>query len=212
MKKSSLLLMLGGALSFTVSANPYVELEYGYSHLSHDTIATYPSDGITLAPEKSSSVYGGVLGYQLTDRLGVELSYSYTKHDADTSKFISATGGVITEDEFNIKLKSSTMGLGPVYRFELSDKLFAKAKFALTYTKYKISSQKSREEETVATDTEVNTLVSSMSTNHKKYGVLAGIGLEYNVYHNVYLGALASYKYDKSADALQLVGTLGYRF
>lgn len=212
MKKLSFGLMLISLFSFSALAKPYIELNYGYSNLSHDLIANYPEDNVRLVPSNSSDAYGITVGFQIDKTMGLEFSYSRSQHDSETSKLISSVGGVITKDDYDVTLKANTFSLGPVYRLQLAERLFAKGKIAATYTQYDVTTDKSRDVETLATDTEVNTLLSRKGYHKKKYGVLVGVGLDYRLFHNLYIGGFTSFKYDNNLDAIQLVGTLGYRF
>ncbi|MDD1779677.1 AcfA family outer membrane beta-barrel protein [Enterovibrio sp. ZSDZ35] len=203
-------------MSTAVMAQPYVSLGYGYNALSHDNSVAF-SDGTSLTPDSSDSIWSGSVGYRFDNDFGLELGYRQFNADASRSKVVSVVQNTQTEDEWSADLKAKQFVVMPVYFHDVNDKLRLKGGLGLTYTKYKTTGSVSRETENEVTDTESSVSHPSISVSNgykteNSVGLALNVGTEYEVYNGLYLGANAGFTFDDVANNTQLLGTVAYYF
>lgn len=84
MNKTLLALLV--TCSVSVSAAPYVGLEYGLGTTDHDLEPHFSADNVTLNPELEDGIFSGFVGYAFNDNWALELGYSQFDLDDSHSK------------------------------------------------------------------------------------------------------------------------------
>ncbi|MFM2588147.1 AcfA family outer membrane beta-barrel protein [Vibrio sp. TBV020] len=212
MNKTLLSVLLAG-VSFSVVSAPYIGLEYGFGSTSHDTQSNFTSSPVTLEPSNEEGILSGFVGYSLTPSWAIEFGYSQFELDDDRSLFVKydPTTYIKTEEEWNSKVKAKQFTLAPVYTYTLSEKWQAKFKAGLTYTQYDVSASHYLEHENELTDIEAITPKSSYSNTSNEIGGLASVGIEYEVYSQLMVGANVKYQFDSFANTVSFnIGSTYY--
>ncbi|WP_305816412.1 AcfA family outer membrane beta-barrel protein [Photobacterium leiognathi] len=190
-------------ISSSVSATPYMGLEYGAATVKNDYQTNYVVDKKTVSPGKSSSVFGGFIGYNMTNNYAVELSYKQFDLDGgESQKLTSDKDGYYLEREWESDLSVKQISIKPVMFYSLSEKMQLKSGVGLTYSQYKyVSSSHDEYEHVLNDDIEINQM--RTGGEHKKetaLGVVVSVGIDYDIYNNIRLGAGIEYYADNVAN------------
>ncbi|OCH43078.1 AcfA family outer membrane beta-barrel protein [Aliivibrio fischeri] len=204
--------------SSSVFASTYVGLEYGISSVDSKYNTYFLDDNVSLSPSETSDSFGGFVGYKL-NTFGFELGYRQYDADASRTQFEGITGAAPNkqykeETEWNADVSAKQLTFKPVYFYKINPKLQLKTGLGLTYTQYKYkSSTHSEYEMLVNDDIEYRTPRAGGETQKDNvFGMIASIGLEYNVIDRLFLGASASYQLDNMANTSSLTLTSAYYF
>ncbi|MGR5464456.1 AcfA family outer membrane beta-barrel protein [Photobacterium damselae] len=192
--KKILLGSLFALTSVSSVAGPYVGLEYGVLQSSHNYETSFEKD-IRVAPEKSSSIYGGFIGYKF-DQFGVELGYR--QFSLDGSRELEKWGSVpnqphpvpySVETNWDTKLDVKQIKLQPVYFHTLTTKLNLKLGLGVTYTQYDYSASTYKEYDFEPYDYETREpLPGGEQRDTAAFGASASIGLQYQLPYRFSLG------------------------
>ncbi|WP_318420040.1 AcfA family outer membrane beta-barrel protein [Photobacterium leiognathi] len=213
MKKLALLSL--ALLSGSVAATPYMGLEYGATSLKHDYQTHYSADKKTVVPSGSASVFGGFIGYKIENNYGLELSYKQFDLDGDSNQLLlSDKPGFILEREWVSDLSVKQISLKPVMFYSLSENIQFKGGLGLTYSHYKYTSSSHDEYEHVLNDDiEINLPRSGgESKKDSALGIVASIGVDYNLYRNFHIGAAMEYYVDNIANGGNITVNTSYFF
>ncbi|EHK0032477.1 porin family protein [Vibrio parahaemolyticus] len=214
MNKTLLALLV--TCSVSVSAAPYVGLEYGLGTTDHDLEPHFSADNVTLNPELEDGIFSGFVGYAFNDNWALELGYSQFDLDDSRSKNLGIKPidgkDYHHEMDWDASIKAKQVSLAPVFNYALNDKWTTKFKAGLTYTQYDAKVSKHQEYELVANDDVemTNTLFHSAEKNNE-FGAMFSVGAEYQVFPKLTIGANAKYQLDSYANTASFnVGTTYY--
>ncbi|PSV57340.1 AcfA family outer membrane beta-barrel protein [Photobacterium sp. GB-3] len=213
MKKSVLLSL--AFLSGSAVATPYMGLEYGAASVKHDYQTHFRADNKTVVASDSSSVFGGFIGYKTENNYGLELSYKQFDLDGDSSQLLlSDKPGFILEREWESDLSVKQISLKPVVFYSLSENIQLKGGLGLTYSHYKYTSSSHDEYEHVLNDDiEINLPRSGgESKKDSALGIVASVGVDYNLYRNIHIGAAMEYYVDSIANGGNITVNTSYFF
>ena len=200
MKK--LLLALLATSSFCAIAEPYVGLEYGFGTSNHDfqpRVGSAPNTR-TLDPDMEDGIFTGFVGYNFTNKLGIELGYSQFDLSDDQSSGERIVEQTIEEDKWNADIKTKSVFVVGTYTHQLADKLIAKAKGGLIYTHYDATSGSFTERETLTdVDLPATNIMAGPAEKTDKIGGIIALGAEYFVIPQVSIGANVKYQFDSFA-------------
>ena len=194
-------------------AQPYVTVGYGFNSASHDKIRTF-RDGTVLRPNSSSGVAMVAVGYKLTDKFGLEVSYSQFEQDASRSSLptLDAATNTIQTTEWETALRAKQFAIKPTLFFPLHDKFLLKGSLGLSYNHYETSARHFIENDTLLGH-EFDTPVETIPTEKQgTVGVIAGAGAYLKLYQGLSVGVEANYNYDRLVRSTQVFGTLNYQF
>ncbi|MGR5130806.1 AcfA family outer membrane beta-barrel protein [Vibrio alfacsensis] len=207
MNKSVLAIL--AASSFSVSAAPYVGLEYGFGTTDHDIETSFKADGVTLNPELEDGIFGGFVGYSLNDSWAVELGYSQFDLDDSRSKNL----GIVDIDgqnyhhemDWDSSIKAKQITFAPVFSHALNDKWTTKFKAGLSYTQYESKASKHEEHELVSNDdVEMGSTLFHSSEKNNELGAMFSVGAEYKILPQLTIGANAKYQLDSYANTASI--------
>ncbi|WP_318468374.1 AcfA family outer membrane beta-barrel protein [Photobacterium leiognathi] len=213
MRKLALLSL--ALLSGSVSATPYMGLEYGATSVKHDYQTHFSEDKKTVVPSKSASVLGGFIGYKTENNYGLELGYKQFGLDAESSQLLqSDKPGFVLEREWESDLSVKQISLKPVYFYSLSENIQFKSGLGLTYSHYEYNSSSYDEYEHVLNDDiEINLPRSGgESKKDSAFGLVASVGVDYNFYRNIHIGAVMEYYVDNIANGGNITVNTSYFF
>lgn len=209
MKKFALIPLV----SAIAQAQPYATGGVGISLMNTDKSATIDHPNlapITLSPSENGVSFTVGAGYRFENGLGFEFAYTRLDTESfDADRYNVNQNQVLasTEVEYSTGLTGNSFAFKPVYFYNLNEKLVLKASAGLTVTDYTFKA--GYEEEQVVTEVEGHHF-----TNESEVAVggIVGLGVQYNVWNGITLGAEATYQYDSVASAANIQGTLGYQF
>ena len=199
-------------------AQPYINVGYGIGFVNSDEARTFVG-GPTVKPEGSEAALGGSVGYRFENNFGLEFSVNY--NEVDDSAFGGRTLPTVdnqyteSEVEYEAKLRAISFAIKPTYFYNFNEKLALKTSIGMTVTNYKSESYKETESERYVglEDYDLPTVrEQAMSESKTAVGVVAGLGLEYNVWNRIIIGVNGSYSYDSVSNGGLLQGTVGYQF
>ena len=214
MKKTALTILV--ASSFSVTAAPYVGLEYGFGATNHNFETSFKNEGVNLNPKMKDGIFGGFVGYSINDTWALELGYHQFELEDSQSQpqGIANIGGQNYHEklEWDSSVKAKQMSLAPVFNYALSEKWTAKAKAGLTYTQYESKASKSREYEHVFNDDiEMSKNLFHRSEKSNEFGAMVAVGAEYEIFPQLTVGANAKYQLDSYANTASInVGSTYY--
>ncbi|MEC6831576.1 AcfA family outer membrane beta-barrel protein [Photobacterium toruni] len=196
-----------------VFAGPYIGLEVGAASINHDFSTHFVADAKTVTPSNSSTIFGGFVGYR-SNNIGIELGYKQFELEGSKSQYFPLVNSFNHEREWEAKLNANQFIIKPVYFYALTKKLQLKAGAGVTYTQYDYSSSAQDEYEHVLNDDlEYNTPRLGGESNKKsEFGVIASIGIDYNIYRNINIGAAMEYYTDSTANGGNVTVNTTYFF
>lgn len=223
MKKLVMLLPVA-LVSISAYSQPYIVAGYGVGSMSHDETLVFTDTATNavntiLKPDSSDSAWHVALGYRAENNLGLEVGYQQFEADASREIFVAylpAPDFAIVDNNWKAEIKAKRMSIKPVLFINLDERFTLKTGLGLTYTEYKISGYSYQETDRELADFEtylpIANVTNPVARTEKEVGVLASIGLEYNLWKGVTLGVDGQVGYDKIATTAQLFGTVGYQF
>lgn len=202
-------------LSGSVSATPYMGLKYGATSVKHDYQTHFSADQKTVVPSDSASVLGGFIGYKIESNYGLELGYKQFDLDGSSSQLLpSDKPKFILEREWKSDLSVKQISLKPVMFYSLSENIRLKSGLGLMYSHYEYNSSSHDEyEHRLNDDIEIN-LPRSGGENKKDsaFGIVASVGVDYNLYRNIHIGAAMEYYVDNIANGGNITVNTSYFF
>ncbi|OBU43293.1 peptide ABC transporter permease [Photobacterium phosphoreum] len=198
-----------------VFAGPYVGLEVGAASINHDFSTHFVADAKTVTPSNSSTTFGGFVGYR-SNNIGIELGYKQFELEGSTSQHLPLVNNnsYTHEREWEADINVKQFIVKPVYFYALTEKVQLKAGAGITYTQYDYSSSSQDEYENILNDDlEFNKpRLGGESENNSEFGVIASIGIDYNVYRNINIGAAMEYYVDSTANGGNVTVNTTYFF
>ncbi|WP_068546101.1 AcfA family outer membrane beta-barrel protein [Thalassotalea crassostreae] len=198
-------------LSPAALANTYIGIEAGTADVKSEESITSKDGAIDITPEGSDTVIGGFIGYKFENNWAVEFSYSqFSSEDSITNKELNQ--GIVVEQELDAEFDANQFALKPVYFYPLSENLTLKASLGITYTQYEFSSSYEIEYDSVLDVMDIDIPVAKSSNDDDAFGGIVSVGLEYNVWDNLNLGANVKYQQDSIASNTQFNISASYYF
>jgi len=211
MKKTLLLASLFIALP-AVSA-PYVGLEFGSTFVSGDIENEFSGGNVNLNPNSSDTSISAFVGYQFNKSWALELGYRQFELDDSFSTETFESDTVYLEEEWEESIEAQQLTLMPVYSYHLNEKWKLKSGLGVTYTQYEQTASYSTEKETIF-DHDIPGSETSLEERGElqQWGGIAMVGVEYNIFSNLTVGAAAKYHADSYAQALSVNISTSYSF
>ncbi|MCP4954457.1 MAG: porin family protein [Photobacterium aquimaris] len=194
-------------------AGAYVGLEVGAASINHDFSTHFVADAKTVTPSNSSTTFGGFVGY-CSNNIGIELGYKQFELEGSTSQYLPLQGSFTHEREWEADINVQQFVVKPVYFYALTEKVQLKAGVGIAYTQYDYSSSAQDEYENILNDDieYSNPRPGGESKNKSEFGVIASIGIDYNVYRNINIGAGMEYYADSTANGGNVTVNTTYFF
>lgn len=200
-------------ISLPAFSAPYIGLEYGAGIINNDVDSVFETETGGLDPELKEGVFSAFVGYQFSKRWGLELGYRQFKFEDEFSQTSNIDATSYLEQEWSTEVNAKQVTLMPTYSFHINQKWKLKAAAGLTYTQYEQKDEYSTEVESIydLDSLEPETSQSSAESTDQ-WGGIASVGIEYNIIHNLNIGASVKYHADSVSDGVSFNLSTVYYF